>query len=288
MLKTLLSIGLVLSFIYNYSQIGISTNTEFEPLPQTSLHVDGINKTVILPKANDITAFPHYNPSAPDLFNDDPSLAGAIIFNKEDENIWQYDGTKWKVSDPIIQTLKTPQLAHFTRGENVRLANCSPCTTITIPFVSNGTFDFNNINSHVTLTSNQFRINTSGVYRISFKSPVLIRRSTLEQTVLFTADIFVELEVSKNNGTTWTVYSSNTYSEVGGIIGGATINNSIRANLSLSTALNLNTNDLVRFRTGGERSVIGIPVVDPSFNYIDLDTPVTGAIGEVIIEKINF
>jgi hypothetical protein len=288
MLKSLFSMGLVLSYFTCYSQVGISTNSNFTPEPQSSLHVDGINKTVILPKADNIMAFPLYNASAPDLFDDDPTLTGAILFNKEDENIWQYDGTKWKISDPIVQTLKTPQLAHFTRNGNVRIGNCSPCTTVTIPFVSNGSFDFNNISSDVVLNENLFRIGTTGVYRISFKSPVLIRRSLIEQTILFTGDVFVELQVSKNNGSTWTVYSSNSYSEVGGIIGGATINNSIRANLSLSTALNLEANDLIRFRAGGERTVYGVPFLDPSYDYMDLDTPVNGAIGEVIFEKVNF
>lgn len=285
MLKSIFSMGLVLSYFACFSQVGISTNSNFTPEPQSSLHVDGVNKTVILPKANNITAFPLYNASAPDLFDDDPTLTGAIIFNKEDENIWQYDGTKWKISDPIVQTLKTPQLAHFTRNGNVRIGNCSPCNPVIIPFINNGSFDFNNISSDVVLTGgNSFRIGTTGVYRISFKSPVSIPRTLTEQAAYYSGDVFVELQVSKDNGITWTVYSSNSYSEVGGLIGGATINNSIRANLSLSTALNLEANDLIRFRAGGARTV---GFLSP-YNYMDLDTPADGAIGEVIFEKVNF
>lgn len=266
------------------AQVGISANNDFVPHEDAALHVEGVNKTVILPKADNPKAFPLYDDSQPDDYTDDPGLAGAIIYNESDESIYQYDGQKWVSSDALMYSLKTPQLAHFTRNGNVRLGSCSPCNTVIVPFVSNTSQDFNNIPSDIVmLTGGQFRVNTKGVYRVSFKSPLSILRSGLEQFVSFTANVLVELQVSKNGGSSWTTYSSNNFDENGGVIGGITINNSIRANLSLSTAINLDANDLIRFRVSGERSVYPFGP-----NYIDMDTPSTGAIGEVIFEKVNF
>lgn len=283
---------LTLSFSVNSlcAQVGISANNNLVLHNNAALQVEGVNKTVILPKADNPTAFPLYDASQPDDYGDDPGLVGAIIYNESDESIYQYDGQKWVNSDASMYELKTPQLAHFTRNGTVRIGSCSPCNTVTVPFLSNGAQDFNNISSDVQLQSDgqQFRVNTTGVYRISFKSPISIRRSGAEQLISFSSDIFIELQVSKDNGATWTVYSSNRYVENGGVIGGITINNSIRPNLSLSTAINLSANDLIRFRFGGERTVYGIPIVDPSFNYMDMDTPSIGAIGEVIFEKVIY
>ncbi|GEM_PF-5187314 len=268
-----------------YAQVGISKDNDFVPHEDAALHVEGENKTVILPKADDPIAFPLYDTSQPDNYQDDPGLAGAIIYNESDESIYQYDGEKWKISDPMTETLRTPQLAHFTRSGNVRIGSCSPCSTVIVPFVSNGGQDFNNIISDIQLmpNGNTFQVNTTGVYRISFKSPVQIGRSLAEQAIAFSADIFLELQVSSDNGSTWRTYSSNNYTESGGIIGGVTINISIRPNLSLSTALNLSANDRIRLRFGGERTVFPFGP-----NYIDMDTPSTGAIGEIIFEKVNF
>lgn len=274
-------------FVNSHAQVGISKNNDFVPHTNSVLQVEGENKTVFIPQADNNTFFPNYNAAQPDKYNDDPTLKGAIIFNKADENIYHYDGTKWINSDPIITTLKTPQLAHFTRNGVVRSGNCSPCNTIIVPFVSNAARDFNNI-AGLSLASNVFTFGTAGVYRISFKSPVSIARTIPEALIVYSAEIFSVLEIQKTGTSTWVEIDRSDFQEAGGAVGGFNLSGAVRAHISFSSAFNLSAGDKLRIRFGGVRTVIGVPIFNPAIDYIDLDSPTADAIGEVIIEKIEF
>lgn len=63
--------------------------------PNALLDIKDATKGVIFTRAEDITAFPLYNNTVEDYFNDEPALEGAVLYNKEDKQYYKYDGTTW-------------------------------------------------------------------------------------------------------------------------------------------------------------------------------------------------
>jgi len=82
-----------------FGQVGVGTSS---PNTQTLLDVKSQEKGVIFTKnATDYTSFPLYNPSQFDLFGDDETMEGALIFNKQDKQYYKYDGRSWNPAKQI-------------------------------------------------------------------------------------------------------------------------------------------------------------------------------------------
>lgn len=91
-MKKIITILTVCAFHFAMAQVGIGTSS---PHAATLLDIKSPNKGVIFTHSPSHTQFPQYNASAFDLFNDDPSLKGALIFNKTDKQYYKYDGLAW-------------------------------------------------------------------------------------------------------------------------------------------------------------------------------------------------
>ncbi|MBB4806255.1 hypothetical protein HNP38_001527 [Chryseobacterium defluvii] len=87
--------------------------------------IDG-TKGVILPFANAYTAFPRYNASANDIFDDYPNLIGGLIYSKNDDQYYKYDGYAWNPARQIQGIFQT------------RTSRLGVSTGITIPCISFG------------------------------------------------------------------------------------------------------------------------------------------------------
>lgn len=90
-------------------------------------------KGVILPYANIYTSFPRYNASAPDIFDDYPNLVGSLIYSKNDDQYYKYDGYAWNPSR---------QLQGIYQSKGSRLGVSSgvtiPCLSFGIGFCFSG------------------------------------------------------------------------------------------------------------------------------------------------------
>lgn len=81
------------------AQVGIGTTT---PHAKTLVDVKSSGKGVIFTKsAGDYTTFPLYNSSNFDLFEDDESMEGALLFNTVDKQYYLYDGRAWNPAKQV-------------------------------------------------------------------------------------------------------------------------------------------------------------------------------------------
>lgn len=90
---------LILTTSFSYAQVGIGSAT---PNSNTLLDVKFEKKGVIFTQnSTDYTSFPLYNSSNFDLFDDDETLEGALIFNKQDKQYYKYDGRSWNPAKQV-------------------------------------------------------------------------------------------------------------------------------------------------------------------------------------------
>lgn len=80
------------------AQIGIGANIYSA---KNIVKVQDGEKGVILPFSNSFTSFPRYNAGVTDLFNDYPNLVGGLIYNKNDDQYYKYDGYAWNPARQI-------------------------------------------------------------------------------------------------------------------------------------------------------------------------------------------
>lgn len=93
------------------------------------LKIQDGTKGVILPYSNIYTSFPRYNASAPDVFDDYPNLAGGLIYNKNDDQYYKYDGYSWNPSRQI-QAIYQPKVSRLGISSGVTI----PCISFGIGF----------------------------------------------------------------------------------------------------------------------------------------------------------
>ncbi|ROI00609.1 hypothetical protein [Chryseobacterium daecheongense] len=94
--------------------------------------VDG-TKGVILPYANIYTSFPKYNASATDVFDDYPNLVGGLIYNKNDDQYYKYDGFAWNPARQI-QGINQSKASRLGVSSGVTI----PCLSFGIGFCFSG------------------------------------------------------------------------------------------------------------------------------------------------------
>lgn len=120
---------LLMVLIFHYALMAQVTIGSSTPSNQNILKIQDGVKGVILPYANIYTSFPRYNASAPDVFDDYANLVGSLIYNKNDEQYYKYDGYAWNPARQIqgIYQLKTSRLG-ISSGISI------PCISFGIGF----------------------------------------------------------------------------------------------------------------------------------------------------------
>ncbi|MCW3159935.1 hypothetical protein [Chryseobacterium oryctis] len=97
-MKAKLIFILLISQVCCYAQVSIGTNVSSN---KNILKIVDGTKGVILPSSNIYTSFPAYNASVTDLFNDNANLTGSLIYNKNDDQYYKYDGYAWNPARQI-------------------------------------------------------------------------------------------------------------------------------------------------------------------------------------------
>ncbi|AZA80500.1 hypothetical protein C1637_22770 [Chryseobacterium lactis] len=280
------------------SQVGISKNLTFQSDPRTQLHVKQDNYAVRLPIASSATVLPV---SLSGTSGD--GTQGSVIFNRETGSIVQNDGTSWKISDPIVTTVKNNKIARFIRNGTVT-TTCQPCTilspciggsdrdcaAVNVPFTSN-TPSINEISNDVSLispTSNIISFKTRGLYKLSFKSGALdIGEATC---VGATTNLYsrLNLEISSDNGASWKPINNTVSNSTGGLLSLGSIplgSVDVGHSLAFTYVGVFNQGDRVRLRFFGNQTMSVGGCLGYNM-YFAMNT--TGnSVSEIIVEKIN-
>lgn len=230
MKKKIYLYGLLLSFLSSISvgaQVRIST---MQGLPHANALLDlkDSKRGVIFSKADNISGFPLYDALQEDLFNDLPSLEGAIIYNKEDKQYYKYDGTIWIPAlqlggfyNPFdtrrnssgsqswtcigllgISTCSIGQLLGNSNRKIISLGNTSNRSQLLV----------NNLD--LTTGSDFITIPSAGLYHIS---GVIGFGGTSILGLGNDVSYWVNLDVSYDNGTTWATLAYSQTLQYGGI-----------------------------------------------------------------------
>lgn len=72
-------------------KIGNSNDTH----PKALLEIESNGKGLLLPRVEKISDLPNYNPSAPDLYDNNPDDSGMLVYVIEENELMKYDGYKW-------------------------------------------------------------------------------------------------------------------------------------------------------------------------------------------------
>lgn len=280
------------------AQVGISKSVAFQPDTRTQLHVKQDDYAARLPRANTVTALPV---TVTGTTGD--GTQGSIIFNRETGSIVQNDGTSWKISDPIVTTMKNNKMARFIRSGTVT-TTCQPCTLfppcligsdrqcapVDVPFTSSSP-SINEITSDVALvspTSNIIDFKTRGLYKLSFKSGALGVGEAV--CIGATTNLYsrLNLEISSDNGTTWRPINNTVSNSTGGLLALGSIpvgSVDVGQSLAFTYVGVFNAGDKARLRFFGNQTMsIGGCLGSNMFFAMNS----TGnSISEIIVEKIN-
>ncbi|MFP3597697.1 hypothetical protein [Chryseobacterium sp. SIMBA_029] len=93
------------------------------------LKIQDGTRGVILPYSNIYTSFPRYNASAPDVFDDYANLTGSLIYNKNDDQYYKYDGYSWNPARQI-QGIYQPKGSRLGISAGITI----PCISFGIGF----------------------------------------------------------------------------------------------------------------------------------------------------------
>ena len=293
----LLFFGL-LSFLPN-AQIGISKDTSFQPDSRAMLHIKQDNFAARIPRSNTVLSLP-----VSETATTGTGTQGSIIFNRETGSIVQNDGTTWKISDPIVSTMKSNKMARFIRS-GVVTSSCGTCglacaltvrtcSTENILF-TNSSPVFNDISSSVALAStnsNVININEKGLYKISFKSGAIDISTPLCAGVVINLQSRVNLELSSSTDTTWRPINNNSSSSTSGALSVTTLAPGaidVGQALSFTYVGVFNAGDKLRLTMNGTQNIgtgVCTGVLGGNNMFFSMDK--TGnSVSEIIIEKIN-
>ncbi|MCQ4141781.1 MULTISPECIES: hypothetical protein [Chryseobacterium] len=293
----LLFFGL-LSFLPN-AQIGISKDTSFQPDSRAMLHIKQDNFAARIPRSNTALSLP-----VSETATTGTGTQGSIIFNRETGSIVQNDGTTWKISDPIVSTMKSNKMARFIRS-GVVTSSCGTCglacaltvrtcSTENILF-TNSSPVFNDISSSVALAStnsNVININEKGLYKISFKSGAIDISTPLCAGVVINLQSRVNLELSSSTDATWRPINNNSSSSTSGALSVTTLAPGaidVGQALSFTYVGVFNAGDKLRLTMNGTQNIgtgVCTGVLGGNNMFFSMDK--TGnSVSEIIIEKIN-
>ncbi|WP_123966635.1 hypothetical protein [Chryseobacterium phosphatilyticum] len=294
--------SLIIFILYSieiFAQVGISKSLIFQPDSRAQLHVKQDDYAARMPRANTTSVLPV---SLSGTTGD--GTQGSIIFNRETGSIVQNDGTSWKISDPIVTTMKNNKMARFVRN-TVVTTTCQPCTlfpptcfigsdrqcaAVDVPFTT-ATPALNEISNDVALVStpsNMITFKTRGLYKLSFKSGAIdVGEATC---VGATTNLYsrLNLELSTDNGSTWKPVNNTVSNTTGGLLALGSIpvgSVDVGQSLAFTYVGVFNANDRVRLRFFGNQTMNVGGCVGTNM-YFAMNT--TGnSISEIIVEKIN-
>ncbi|KMQ67837.1 hypothetical protein ACM39_10865 [Chryseobacterium sp. FH2] len=126
MMKKNLLIAMLFFQYCGYSQVVIGSSAASS---KNILKIQDGTKGVLLSYANIYTSFPKYNASAPDVFDDYPNLIGGLIYNKNDDQYYKYDGYSWNPSRQI-QGIYQPKASRLGVSSGITI----PCISFGIGF----------------------------------------------------------------------------------------------------------------------------------------------------------
>ncbi|MGU3376234.1 hypothetical protein [Chryseobacterium sp. M5A1_1a] len=297
-LKFILLIFIICNIKIN-AQVGISKSPGFQPDIRAQLHVKQDDYATRLPRANTVSVLP-----ASGIGTTGSGTQSSIIFNRETGSIVQNDGTSWKISDPIVISLKNNKMARFVRSGAVT-TTCQPCTLIPptcfigsdktcaavdVPFTSSSPA-LNEISNDIALvstTSNMITFKTKGLYKLSFKSGAIDVGEAV--CVGATTNLYskLNLEISSDNGSTWKPINNTVSNTTGGLLALGSIplgSVDVGQSLAFTYVGVFNANDRVRLRFFGNQ-IMSVGGCLGTNMYFAMNT--TGnSISEIIVEKIN-
>ncbi|MEY8760274.1 hypothetical protein [Chryseobacterium tongliaoense] len=244
----------LLSGISVSAQVLIST-TAGSPHINALLDIKNPVKGAIFTKANMISNFPLYNAAADDFFDDSAPLEGALLYNREDKQYYKYDGTVWV---PALQLggfhnpFETRRRAGGSESWTcVSLLGINTCD-LTQLFGNNNTkvIPVSNVDSRPQLLVNNLNLVTgtdyvtipaAGLYHISgvvgFSGTSILG---LGQDVSY----WVNLDVSYDNGTSWSTLAFKETLQYGGIF--IDIGQAGNKSASVSSTVTLPANSRIR------------------------------------------
>ncbi|GEN66836.1 hypothetical protein DRF57_07370 [Chryseobacterium rhizosphaerae] len=281
------------------AQVGISKALTFDPDTRTQLHVKQDNFAARMPRANTAAVLPT---SLTGTTGD--GTQGSVIFNRETGSIVQNDGTSWKISDPIVTTMKNNKMARFIRSGNVTTScgtcglacgfTVKTCTATNINFTTTAP-SFNEISADVALaaaTSNVININTKGLYKISFKSGAIDISTPLCVGVTINLKSSLNLELSTTADATWRPINNTTSTSTSGALSVASLlpgSIDVGQSLAFTYVGVFNPGDKLRLSLAGSQN-IGTGICSGALGGNNMSfamTKIGNAISEVIVEKIN-
>ncbi len=217
-MKHIILIGLSL-FLYNINaQVGINTDS---PHKNAMLHLKNSNehdkdksKGFILPNVQDITKLPLYSSAEPDLFKDDPTMEGMIMYQEDTNELLVYDGEKW-----VAQLLDIPSLGKKTRVKSTKevmyACGINICGEANIPFYLKPDDDTTQYFDQLELHPNTFfTIKETGLYNISVGMEVSVNGVTLLPNVLLKVYKDDNMIMSKNTQAKVFIIGSDSRSQV--------------------------------------------------------------------------
>jgi len=292
-------LAFILCFIRVNAQVGIAKIPGFQPDTRTLLHVKQDNNAARMPRSNTASILPT---SAVGTTGN--GTQGSIIFNRETGSIVQNDGTTWKISDPIVTTMKNNKMARFIRSGTVTTScgTCGlacaltvrTCTAASVNFTT-ATPSFNEITTDVSLaaaTSNVININTKGLYKVSFKSGALDISTPLCIGVIINLKSKLDLELSTALDATWRPINDTTSSSTAGALSVTTLlpgSIDVGQSLAFTYVGVFNAGDKLRLTMGGTQDIgTGVCTGALGGNNMFFAMSKTGnAVSEIIVEKIN-
>ncbi|WP_080780427.1 hypothetical protein [Chryseobacterium phocaeense] len=298
-------LALIFSIIRVNAQVGIAKTTNFQPDERTLLHVKQDNSAARMPRSNTTAALP-----ASAAGTTGNGTQSSIIFNRETGSIVQNDGTTWKISDPIVTTLKNNKMARFIRSA-VITADCGTCGlgcggvnrlcpqaggAIDVPFTS-ASPSYNDISADVSLaaaTSNVINIKTRGLYKISFKSGAIdVKTPSLCLGVAINLYSKIDLETSTAAApATWRPITNNSSSSTSGALSLGSLSPGaidVGQSLAITYIGSFEAGDNLRLRFYGNQNIgSGVCTGVIGGNILSFSMNTTGSgVSEIIVEKIN-
>lgn len=123
-MKNIYILTITLASLCSLTKAQVGVNTE-NPHPKSLLDIKQTDPTmgVLFSEATNYTEFPKYNPSADDLYDDDPGLFGALIFNQDDKQFYKYNGYAW-LPAPQYGGFNNPNISRIKSSAGTT-ANCT-------------------------------------------------------------------------------------------------------------------------------------------------------------------
>lgn len=283
----------------NNAQVGISKEPSFQPDFRTQLHVKQDNSAARLPRTNLASLLP-----VSVIGTTGNGTQASIIFNRETGSVVQNDGTTWKISDPIVSTMKNNKMARFVRSATVlsSCGNCGlacglsvkTCATQNISFTTSSP-SFNDISSDISLaaaTSNVININTKGLYKISFKSGAIDISTPLCVGVVINLQSKLNMEMSTSSDATWRPINNTSSSSTAGALSVTTLapgSIDVGQSLAFTYVGVFNVGDKLRLTLSGTQNIgTGVCTGLLGGDSMSFTMGKTGnAVSEIIVEKIN-